>query len=232
MLDLPINFRRLYCPASAVILLTSFLITPLHALDYLDGPGMVPKHLEQEWVSRYLNSVDEDTDVEEVVDFLINLRESLVHKGYQCPTLTEMADGIRRYLIEKQIPFDEEEIQEIYEEIAKRESQIHPASFRLHDGYSKGFKVELCKHKHKHKDKKDKKEFKMKSKGIFGFVKCIAGGLICIIPVPAVQAVGAGLVLNGINDIMDDARETGDENERLQKMDEQRRREAQQFGKP
>jgi hypothetical protein len=36
--------------------------------------------------------------------------------------------------------------------------------------------------------------------------------------------------LNGINDIIDDAREQGDENERLQKMDEQRRQEGGMFG--
>jgi len=63
---------------------------------------------------------------------------------------------------------------------------------------------------------------------MFGFIKCIAGGLICIIPFPAIQAAGAGLVMSGINDCLDGAREQGDENERLQQMDEQRRREAQQ----
>jgi len=150
------------------------------------------------------------------------VRESLISKGYSCPLLTEMCLRLRDYLLEKGIEFDDEEIQDLYDEIEKRESLINAASFKFWEGNDCQSKIQLVKHKHKD----DKKHYKMKSKGIFGFVKCLAGGLICIIPIPAAQAIGAGLVLNGINDIIDDARETGDENERLQRMDEQRRQEA------
>ncbi|NNM43187.1 MAG: hypothetical protein HKM07_02465 [Chlamydiae bacterium] len=33
-----------------------------------------------------------------------------------------------------------------------------------------------------------------------GLFKCVAGGLLCVVPVPFVQTVGTGLILNGIND--------------------------------
>ena len=226
MLDLPINLRRFYRPVSAVILLSSLALSPLHGHEYHDGQRSIPQHFEQEWINRYFNSIDEETDVEEVVDFLISTRESLVAKGYACPSLSELCMRVRSALIERGIEMDDEVVQEIYEEIGRRENQIGPFFQQSYLKIDNKYKIELIKHKHK--NKKDKKELKMKSKGVFGFLKCLAGGLICIIPVPAVQAVGAGLILNGINDIVDDARETGDENERLQKMDEQRRREAQQ----
>lgn len=50
--------------------------------------------------------------------------------------------------------------------------------------------------------------------------------LMCIIPFPPVQAIGAALVFDGIKDVIEDIREISDENERLQKLDEARRQEA------
>lgn len=229
MLDISLNLRRYYRPAGRIVLgsiLTFSAIVPLQSFEYSEGLTSTPKHFEQEWVNRYFNSIDAETDVEEVVDFLISLRESLVSKGYSCPSLAEICLRMRDYLIEKGIQFDDEEIEEIYEEILRRQDQIFPTSFQISIDKAQSTKVEFVKHKHK----KDRNGVKMKSKGVFGFLKCIAGGLICIIPVPAVQAIGAGLVLNGINDIIDNAREEGDENERLKNIDEQRRREAQELG--
>jgi hypothetical protein len=91
MLDLSINIRRFYRPASSVIFLTTCLIEPLHSSDFNRAESKAPRHFEQEWVTRYLNSIDDDTDVEEVVDFLITLRENLVSQEYCCPPLSQMA---------------------------------------------------------------------------------------------------------------------------------------------
>lgn len=228
MLGLSFTFCRCNRSVGLVILsgfLTCSAISPLYSFEYSDGYASTPKHFEQEWVHRYFNSIDENTDVEEVIDFLISLRESLVSKGYTCPSLAEMCLRMRDYLMEKGIQYNDEEFDELYAEILMRQSQIFVNSQGLPISQNWSPKFKLAKHK----DKKDKNTFKMKSKGVFGFLKCVAGGLICIIPVPVVQAVGGGLILNGINDIIDNAREEGDENERLRNLDEQRRKEAQQL---
>ena len=67
----------------------------------------------------------------------------------------------------------------------------------------------------------------MKSKGVFGFLKALAGGLMCLVPITPVQVAGGAFIVDGIKDMIDDARETGDENERQQKLDALRRQEAQ-----
>jgi len=118
-------------------------------------------------------------------------------------------------------------IQEIYEEIYKREQSISGTSFNFASIDFSQLDSQLCKHKHKHKERgKNNKEFKMGSKGAFGFLKALGGGLICILPFPGAQAVGGALIVDGIKDMLEDVREIGEENERLQKLDEARRQEA------
>ncbi len=141
------------------------------------------------------------------------------------PTLTDLCINVRNYLLQNGVDLDEEDFEEIFFEIQKRENYLFENANSFHAlNNTNPYKVIQTK-KHKRKEHKNG-EIKVKSKTTFGLLKCIAGGLICIIPIPAVQAVGAGLILNGINDCIDSAREQGDENEQIQKMEEQRRREA------
>jgi hypothetical protein len=223
MLDLLISLRSCARISGALLCALGMLTAPLHCSSFWENDPKPIKHFEQEWVKRYFECLDEDTEIGEVVDFLVSVRESWLARGYECPSLLDLAIRLKEELDNEGIEIDEDDIQEIYEEIYRRERLITPTSFRFAPAnYSKPI-LELCKHKHKHKDK----EVKMKSKGVFGFLKALGGGLICILPFPGAQAVGGALIVDGIKDMIEDARETGDENERLQKMDEQRRQEAQ-----
>lgn len=234
MLVISFSYRSCVRIAHSCILLSCCAAMPLHSSQYWESETKPFQHFEQDWITRYFDSIDDDTEVGEVIDFLVAIRETLISRGYECPSLVELAIRLKEYLMAQGIEIDEGAIQELYEEIYRREQFINPASFKFASSNFFNTSFELCKHKRKdkHKDKKDEKEFKMKSKGVFGFLKCLAGGLMCIVPFAPIQAAGGALVLNGINDIIDDAREVGDENERLQKLDEQRRRDAQMFGEP
>lgn len=223
MLDLSFNFRFLSRSACKLLPLVGILSSNIHHLHSADVPF---QNREQELLNYYFNSTDEPADMEEVIDFLISLRSSLIVQGYQCPPLTQLALGMVDYLSTQGVAIDPKDFQEIYEEILRRESSQESCFFQKSRGNQRP-QITLIKHKHAHKHhhKKKSREVKVHSKGAFGFLKCLAGSLICLIPVPAVQAIGAGLILNGINDIIDDAREVGDENARLQQMDQQRRNE-------
>ena len=127
MLDLPFHIRRYSRTANTVFLLGIFsasAIAPLHSFEYADEPKVFPIHFEQEWVSRYFNSVDGNTPIAEVVDFLVSLRTSLLAKGYQCPSLTEVCLLFRDQLLEYNIELDYEEIAEVYSEFANREAVV------------------------------------------------------------------------------------------------------------
>lgn len=226
MLDLSFNFRCYNRIVSSIVCIGCLVSSSLNAVQYWNGANLALKNFEQDWIVRYFNSIDENTEVGEVVDFLVFARTALVAKGYKCPSLMELAIRMKEYLVQDDIEINGEEIQELYEEIYQREQMVTSTNFEFASTGFSEWSFEFCKHKPKDKDKKEGKEIKLNSKGVYGFLKCLAGGLICVIPIPAVQAVGVGLVLNGVNDIIDGAREQGDENERLQKLDEQRRQEA------
>ena len=79
------------------------------------------KHFEHEWIIRYFDSIDEDTEIGEVIDFLVGVRESWLARGYECPTLLELAIRLKECLVQRGVEVNEQEIQELYEEIYRRE---------------------------------------------------------------------------------------------------------------
>lgn len=226
MLDLSIAIRSCTRFSCSLLFALTIATTPLHS-SFWEKESKPLRHFEQDWIRRYFGCLDENTEIGEVVDFLISVKESWIARGYDCPCVFELAIRLKKELEDEGIEVDEEAIQEIYEEIYRREQVIVPASFRLTSIESKSI-FELCKRKHnsRKKDKGDK-EFKMKSKGVFGFLKALGGGLICVLPFPGAQAIGGALIVDGIKDMIEDAREIGDENEHLQKLDELRRQERQ-----
>lgn len=78
-------FIRVICYCSVC---ASFFLNALNANDQFSIPSTFCR--EPEWVTRYFNSVDEGTSVEEVVDFLFSLRLALIAKGYQPPALSDL----------------------------------------------------------------------------------------------------------------------------------------------
>lgn len=216
MLDLSIdffsNFRNSYKNIFAfLIAITSLCGAPLQART----PG------SEECLGKFLETlnctVHEATSIEDSVSLLISLRDTLISCGYTCPSLTELCANLRYNLGMQGILVDENQFEMLYEEIVRQE---HPLSFQMATNFNQELNFILIKD-----SKNDKKESKLNSKTICGLVKCLAGGLMCVIPVPVVQAAGVGLVTTGISDCIDGAREIGDENQRSQQMDEQRRKE-------
>ena len=229
MLDVSIIGRKCNRYVSSLFLsisLTCFSLSPLQAIEYSDWIQAMPKHYEHDWFLRYFDSLDEDVEIGEVVDFLISFKASMEAKGFSCPSLLDILYHTKEYVESQGIEVDSDLFEEIVDEVIKRETPYQPSSYQNLIFKDSKPTFELVKKKHHHKDKKDK-EFKMKSKGIFGFLKCVGGALIFIVPIPGAQAVGSGLVLMGINDMVDSALEQGEENERLQRLDDQRRIERQ-----
>jgi hypothetical protein len=233
MLDLPLYIRRFNRHAIQLLCastLTFSSISPIYSFEYEDGLDSISTRYEPELFLMYFNSIDENTEIGEVIDFMISFKASLEAKGCECPSLVDILFQTKEYVEYQGVEVEDEVFEEIYNEINSRE--IHSGRQTFNNILLKNqipHTEFVKKHKNKNKDK-DKKEIKMKSKGVFGFLKCVAGALIFIVPIPGAQAVGSGLVLLGINDMVDSAHEQGEENERLQQLDEQRRREAQQFG--
>lgn len=220
MLDISIVYRRHFCRISKlffIVGLSLHVVTPLCAIEYQDGLHSLPRHCEHEWVNRYFNAVDENTDIEEMVDFLVSFKASLQAKGYQCPSLADLCLQVRDILIQRGIEIDDDEIEPIYNEIVKREVVIvQHSSFRQAVNRQSNFNVLQVK-------KKSKKEAKVSGKMTVGFVKFLGGALCCIVPFPPIQAVGTALATSGIIDMVDAAKEQGDQNEREQQANPQNR---------
>lgn len=49
-----------------------------------------------------------------------------------------------------------------------------------------------------------------------GFVKFLGGALCCIVPIPAVQAVGGAIAAAGVIDMIEAAKDESDQKERAQ----------------
>lgn len=220
------------------VLLASFITQPMWAEygfeQFLNNPPLIdgdPSHpFDHQWVLSYLETVNENTNLDEVVGFLNSLRDSLVAQGYTVPPLTKVLLGIREDLIKKGTPVDDEKIQPLYEKLAERESMklavldlkapkfiiagIGPPHI-ITEGIYKGTPK---KEKSKSSSHVRRSEKKVDSKTAVGLVKILAGSLLCIIPHPATITAGGTLALSGVMDCIDAAREKGDENEKVQKQ--------------
>lgn len=145
MLDISIVRCRHFCRISKLLFIATLplhVVSPLLAIEYQDGLDSLPRHCEHEWVSRYFNAIDENTDIEEMIDFLVSFKASLQAKGYQCPSLADLCLQVRDTLIQKGIEIDDDEIEQIYNEIVKREATlVQQASFRYAINRQSNFKV-------------------------------------------------------------------------------------------
>lgn len=181
-------------------------------------------HGYYEYFMEYFHSIDEKSDIDEVIDNLIYMRQSIINQGLDCPTLRELCRRIMEYVYGHRFNVEDSALKEFIERVEMREVELSRAYGRP--------QIELVKHKSKHKHHKKDKELKMGSKGVFGFVKVLVGALTCLVPVPGAQTVGLGLIVLGVNEMIDDTREKGDETERQNKIEEQRRRESEALLEP
>ena len=146
-------------------------------------------------VLRYFDSLNENTSVEEMVDFLVSLKTSLVAKGYHPRNLTELSIYFKEKFLEHGIELQEREFEKIYHLIERKEATTHPYNFQRASSKSFAYKIKRAN------DRDDKEnEPKIPPKVVVGLFKCMAGGLLCVVPTPFAQTVGTGLILNGISD--------------------------------
>jgi hypothetical protein len=171
-----------------------------------------------EWLVEYLNTITDNTPLEEVIDAILAYRTALQEQGCFMPAISDLMSYFQQSLESKGISIPEEEIEFLRDAFIKRENRLS-LNYDPYHIYAKHDKH------HKKKDKKKKNdhwEFSFTKKSIFGLVKFIGGTLTCLIPNPAAAAVGAGLIINGIEDIINDSRDrstdqSAEENKRLQK---------------
>jgi hypothetical protein len=75
------------------------------------------------WIPRYLSSLDESTNIDEVLSFLFSVREMIINQGYSVPLLSELfstsLDEIKK---NPRINLDEEFIEDFYQKILSKES--------------------------------------------------------------------------------------------------------------
>lgn len=187
-------------------------------------PQVLGAHSYFEYFTEYFNAISEDTDVDEVIDNLILMRQAMINQGVECPTLKQLCRDMIKYICGHCVDVESDVLREFIERVERRELE--------YIGHCRRPQVELVRSHHRHRHEDKKKGAKMGSKGVFGFIKVLAGALTTLLPVPGAQAVGLALIGFGINEIIDDTRERGDENERLQQMDEQRRREEELLKEP
>ncbi len=183
------------------LVFTSFLIfsSTVFSTERIVFPCNLSDSPEYKWVPRYLNSVDEDTTTDEVIDFLFSVREMIVNQGYSVPLFSEIfATSLEEIRTRSGIQLDERFIEDFYEEILSKESDspdlISFSSFEKKDKA----KIFLVK-----KNKKGK--MKISNGFAKGFCKALGGTLLCIIPHPVTWGLGTTLAASGVMNMINHA---------------------------
>ena len=174
--------------------LTGFAISPLSASELNLASNCDP----ESWLANQAEMAKECLDVHELVQLIINMRNYVVSQGCEIPLLMPFLDDCRRSLSNQGFFIDDATFDSLKREIQSLE---------------RGNRIDLIRHHHP-KKKKDKKELKVNSKTAVGFLKFVAGSLLCIVPVPLIQGAGIGLAILGVSEMADGAREQSDERDR------------------
>lgn len=174
------------------------LISPLSAMNI--------RAVNQETVERdmcykildCLNFVDRDFSIEAAVEDLYQARELIVKMGYAAPSLSAIFEKTFEDIEGQGISLDRSFLEEFYESVLSKENyETKSASFFSYSQY--------CPKVVQVKRETDKEEFRVPDGVAIGFCKALAGGLMCIIPSGVTQTIGTGLVLSGINDMLEHA---------------------------
>jgi hypothetical protein len=139
-----------------------------------------------------------------VVDFVLCFKTYLQMQGYDMPILSSFSLEMRSRLDELGIEIEDEAFAEIYDLIVQRETMLQSTCHYAVDTSSDRHIV-LAKKK------------RSKNKGIpisgnfaIGFCQFLAGALCCVIPTPATIAIGSGLVVAGVHEMVKHAGDAPD----------------------
>lgn len=146
------------------------------------------------WMQRHADEIAEEMDTQELVQLIITLRNYVVSQGCEIPNLTVFLEHCRASLSNQGFFINDEVFDALEREIK---------------ALDRGDSFDQVRHHH-HSKKKKNKEIRINSKTAVGFLKFVAGGLLCLVPIPVVQGVGVGLAVLGVSEMADAAREQAD----------------------
>lgn len=145
-----------------------------------------------------LSFVDGDFSLEEAVEDLYKARGLLVEKGYNVPLLSVIFKKTFEDIERQGIYLEWNFVQDLYELIISKESdEVRKTSLYFHSKH--------CPEVIQVQKRKNKKEVQVPDGVAIGFCKALVGGLLCVIPSGITQTLGTGLILSGVNDMVQHA---------------------------
>jgi hypothetical protein len=152
-----------------------------------------------DYFTEYYTNLNEDADMDEIIDYLVIMRQTILNQGLECPPIPQLCRDIIRHLFGQKIDVESEVLREFVERVEIREIELKGQHARP--------QIDFIRH---HTDiQNPQKHYKIGLKGVYGFIKVLAGTLATFLPVPSAKAVGIGLIICGINEIVYDVREQG-----------------------
>lgn len=166
--------------------------------------------LEKEKVEAYHEVLDslnfmDSFSVEEAIDNLFEARKILEEKGYQVPLFSEIVETMVEEIKKRGVSVNSDFFESFYDSILDKESFRFMSTNSLSRGKNELKTMKI-------KKRKPQKEWNVSEGVAIGFCKTIAGGLLCIIPSGISQTIGtglllSGLLLSGINDMIQHAKD-------------------------
>src|ERR1700722_14985982 len=139
--------------------LTSFALTPLQASNYMFDSQCDLTN----WVHDQAERARFESDVSEMVNLIVTMRNSFGSEGCEIPNITAFLGDCRGALSNQGFLIEDAIFEALEREIKALEE---------------GYRIDQTSH-HK-KKKKQKKEPKENSKPAVGFLKFVAGSLLCL----------------------------------------------------
>lgn len=223
------GFKRCCNATITSAVLVSFGASPLYGFETASSRedlAPVDSLVLQASITEFFDNLTDETSVREMAEAIFNLRASLVARGYQCMKASNMAIYVYQELRNSGTDVslaDYEEVATYLYELEDLPVEVYKNSCEQYS--SDPFTSFVKRHKHRHKHKHKKHEVVFKKKGVIGFVKCLAGGLLYAIPFT--RPLGAILIGNGVTDITQELNEISEANEKAQQeraRDEELRR--------
>ena len=197
MLDLPNSVRLWIMHFAGSLCLTSMAVSTLSASQTQLANDCTPDN----WLQKNADQIRACSDAQDLVQLIIEMRNYLISQNCEIPNLTAFLERCRVSLSNQGFLIEDAVFDALKREIRALERD---------DAFDQV----------RHHKKKKNKELKVSSKVAVGFLKFVAGGLLCLVPIPLVQGAGVGLAVLGVSEMADGAREQADQRE---KYDENQR---------
>lgn len=209
MLGLPVR-NSIWSRCIGTMLSLGVAAAPLTAYEFeYVAPGILYPTISKD-LETYFQGLDPDSDLEEAIPVLFQVRQELQKLGVPVPLISTLVLHYQLKLQMAGCALDQRMFEKIYKKITEFE-MLDPCLRVIPD-------IMLAKHKKDDKKDKSKSEVKLSGKMVCGFLKLLAGGLMAVIPFAPTQAVGAGLCASGVNDMIDAAREESDKKEEERRL--------------